>query len=269
MEVSRVELVEKNYSWGQEKIPCTFFSLTSSEQNLYNSFRARHDRLKATLNGLKDMGFNSEERKRGEEEAKQMFLELVNPYVQNQGLEASGCFTTYGGSPRETFLIMPRYLLLGDNGQSNASIEPQYLFSTENENLSCDSKLDYRPRNHNTDEKNVMYSLLEKIAEGKRQDGITFPMVYRRDFLYFASTEFAGSLMDCITDILKKVSPEEMNKLIALDIECLNQRHQGKFSKSNPQQEVSREAYEKKMQEVISFYGLSLNRNAPKQKYVF
>jgi len=72
MEVSRVELVEKNYSWGQEKIPCTFFSLNPFEQNLYNSFRARHDKLKATLDGLKDMGFGSEERKRGEEEAKQM-----------------------------------------------------------------------------------------------------------------------------------------------------------------------------------------------------
>jgi len=268
MEVSRVELVESNRSLGdKEKFPYTLFSLNSSEQNLYDSFRARHDKLKATLDGLKNKELRGGEKKRGEEELKKMFLELVNPYLQKQGLRALGCFTTYGDEARRTFLRMPHYLLFEDNKPFNASIEPQYLFSTEDENLSCDSKLDYQPENYSIYERSVVYNLLEKIIEGQEQDGITLPIISRRGFMYFASTEFTTPLMSFIRNILKSVGPKEMEKLIILNTEYSNQCRRGESSDTKLQQEVFKEAYEKRLQGVISFH--DFRGNVLKQKYIF
>ena len=86
MEVSRAELVEVEHSFEDQKEmhPYTFFSLNASEQNLYDSFRAKHDNLERVISGLKNKGLGGEEREKGEKELEKMFLELVNPYLQRQ-----------------------------------------------------------------------------------------------------------------------------------------------------------------------------------------
>ena len=95
-----------------------------------------------------------------------------------------------------------------------------------------------------------MHDLLEKIIEGKEQDGINFPIIFRRGgFLYFASTEFTTPLITFIRNILKKVGPEAMRELKILDKECVNQRER-------LQQKVFEEAYEIKLEKVLKIYEL-------------
>jgi len=257
MEVSRVELIGKSTSLNEtEKFPYTLFSLNPSEQSLYDSFRAKHHNLEILIDELKNKGLEKEkeeEKKKGEEELEKMFLELVNPYVQNQGLEASGCFTTYStlkGLPRQTFLHMPCYLLFENKKPFNVSIEPKFLFLTENENLFSESHLSYTKENDDVSGRHVLYDLLEKITEGREQDGITFPMISCSSFLYFASTDFAMPLMSFIKNILDKIGPAEMDKLSILFREYLNQRSE------TLQREVFREAYQNRLEKAVKIYEL-------------
>ena len=183
-----------------------------------------------------------------------MFLELVSPYLQRQGLEAVGCFTTYGND-RKTFLEMPHCHLFQNNHPFNAFIEPKFLFSTEDENLSCESHLLYQSKDDNICERSVVYDLFEKIAEGKKQDGINFPILsFRADYLYFASTDLAMRLMCFVKNILKKVGPDAMKELKILYGEYLNQCSRREFSDTKLQQEVFKGAYENKLEKALRIY---------------
>jgi len=249
MEVSRVELNET------EKFPYTLFSLNPSEQSLYDSFRAKHHNLEILIDELKNKGLEKEkeeEKKKGETELEKMFLELVNPYLAKKGLEALGCFTTYGTPkyPRRTFLRMPCYRLFENNQPVNALIELSYIFSSETEDLSCESHLSYIKKNDDVCGRHVLYDLIEKITEGTEQDGITFPMIFCSGFLYFASTEFTMPLMSFIKNILDKIGPAEMDKLSILFREYLNQRSE------TLQQEVFREAYQSRLEKAVKIYEL-------------
>ena len=264
MEVSRAELVEMKHLWGLESLPHTFFSLDASEQKLYDSFRAKQNNLEKLTHELKNNGVGTEEREKGEKEVEKMFLELVSPYLQRQGLKALGCFTTYGNDARKTYLIMPHYHLFQNNHPFNVFIEPKFLFSIDDENLSCESHLVYQSKDDNICERYVMYDLFERIIEGKRQDGINFPILsLRADYLYFASTKFAMPLMSLIQNIFKKIGPDSMKELKILYNERLNQLRRVQFSDTKLQQEVFKEAYENKLEKALRIYEFNESLTQP------
>lgn len=243
MEVLKAELIEVEslITRRKEETPYTFFSLDDSEQTKYASFRAKHDGLKAMPRG------RNPKREDGETELEKMFLELVNPYFKRQGLEAIGCFTTYG-EDRITMLRMPNYVLF-ENGQPFDSVlEFNYWFSTQDENLSCKSFFSYIPGySASKYESPVLYDLIRKMIEGKTQDGINFPIIsFRGRFVQFASTGFAVPSMAWIMDILKKLGPESMKELTILR-EAYVDESSKEYSYSELKEKVFREAYENKL----------------------
>ena len=150
---------------------------------------------------------------------------------------------------------MPHYHLFQNNHPFNAFIEPKFLFSTEDENLSCESHFVYQSRDDNICERYVVYDLFERISEGKKQDGINFPILsFRADYLYFASTDLAMRLIHFIKNILKKVGPDAMKELKILYGEYVNQCSRGEFSDTKLQQGVFKEAYENKLEKVLKIY---------------
>ena len=134
-------------------------------------------------------------------------------------------------------------------------IELSYLFSTGDENLSCESHLVYQSRDDNIYERYVVYDLFEKIAEGKKQDGINFSIFsLSSDYLYFASTDLAMRLMCFIKNTLKKVGPDTMKELKTLYGEYVNQCRKGESSDTKLQQEVFKKAYESKLEKAVKIY---------------
>lgn len=251
MKVSKVEWIEEELVRGREKFPYTFFELDEYEQEEYDSFRGKHDFLRAMPKGK-----ITPEKEKAEKEMSDNFLHLISPYFETRGLEATGSFTTYDKS-RKTYVFQPRYLLFENKKPFDSSLEFFHTFSTEDEDLSCKSHFVYHSNSAPKSlERSVVYDFIGKIIEGKKQDGMTFPIISRRgDFINFASTDFTAPLYFFIKNILMRTSPETMKELRTLYQTYLNESNKD-YSGAKIKAKVFREAYERKLEEEIGFYDL-------------
>lgn len=246
MHVARAELVDvkRILSDETERMPCTFFSLDASERMKYNAFRGRHSDLASVVRRL-----DEEERKEREKEVKEMFLGLIGSHLNQSGIELTSCYAGYG-LDKKVFVETPYYALFRDNKPFDAAVRVVYWFSTQDETLSCTSNLDYRTGGVmvGSPERQMVYDLLRKVSEGE-QDGMKIPIIsFKGDFIYFASTEFALTLMKSIKYLFERVGPEAMQELNVLYEEYMNQRSCGEFSDTTVKQRVFREAYERKLE---------------------
>lgn len=241
MEVSGIELIEFEYTAEKVILPVTHFLLTSVEQELYDSFRAKHDKLR-TIHG--DFSREAEEkRERGNFELAKMFSKLINPYLNQFGLRTNGGFTSYG-KKRETYFKVKMLL----PGKKEILLDLDYCFLTENENLSCQSHICYSPEGQ---ERQIVYNILERILGNKEQDGINFPITSRRgDFIYFASADFAMVLPILIKAVVDKIGSERMEELKVLRRAYWDERgnEERGYSDAKIKAEAFRTAYESKLE---------------------
>ena len=202
---AKSRITEQDY-----EIPYTFFGLDSSEQLKYNTFRVKHDKLTKSNNKRKDKGIGTKEREDGENDLSEMFLDLVNPIFQKQGLKAMSAFSFYG-KPRETIVKMPDYRLFDGDSSFDSVMKFFHWFTTEDEILFCRSYFEYEPSNF---ERNVVYDSIRRISKGKQQDSVSFPLVsFTGNNVNFASTDFTLPLMNLVKEIIEKIGIESMDEL--------------------------------------------------------
>ena len=243
MEVSKAQLVEVEHSITHLKdtFPATFFSLDASEQMKYNAFRSQRNDLEKVLQGLPP-----QEQERKEKAVQDIFLDLTAPYLKQGGVEAARCFAYYGDD-KKTLLETPLYDVYEDKPFS-MGVQITYWFSTNDQELSCTSKLNYKAKAE-FPERTVVYDLLRKCGEQHQQDGTTFPLVkFKGDFMYFASTDFAVPLMSMLKVVLKKIGLPVLRELQILHDEYMRQRSYGQVSNTSLQQKVFEDAYEQRFE---------------------
>lgn len=254
MQVSEAKLIKVNSSspHGPENRPYTFFSLSASEQMQYNTFRGERDNLERRMIQLREECGEIErsERNHQEKEIQELFLDLIKPHLEQLGLTVASSFAGYG-EDKKTFVETPYYHPFTDNGHSDFSIRIVYWFSTKDNTLSCTTNLDYREGVSlgKSPKRQMVYDLLRRAIDGKKQDGINFPIVnFGGDFVYFASAEFAIPLIGAVRDILDGIGPEAVGDLNFLHSEYMKQLSYGEVSDTRIQQRVFREAYDRKLE---------------------
>ncbi len=273
MEVSGVAWVEREAGNSKiQKLPHTFFELTPAEKVKYDSFRNKHSRLKNMVDAspTKMLGLKErEKREDGEREASEMFLDLVSPYFHKINLETTRSFTCYG-KPRQTIVEVPAYVLFESGKPFNSAIKFNFCFSTENEDLSCESEIAHTHcQNYSgtiRPETFAVHELFESVIKGIKQDGVNFPMLsfsaFGGSLISFASTDFAVPLMTSIRTVLEKVEPESMKELTTLYREYINQAMNEESYTTKIRQKVFREAYENKLEEIIKGFQLLAHANS-------
>ena len=212
MEVSDVKWVEKKVliDEGVGVFPYTFFRLDPSEQLEYNSFRVKHDRLKE---------LRGEERKPLEERVNQIFANLITPYLDEHGMKIDTCFRMYGNK-KETLVTCYKHNIFDEDESFDLSYEIIHWFSTDNEDLSCRSKL--TPHHSSYSKNGVLENLVSMCIENYEADGKTLARVYLNGKdIQFASIEFAIPVIGRIGSILKKVGKDRINELKVLRDEYL------------------------------------------------
>ena len=259
MHVSSVELVGFKHPISQDiqSKPTTFFSLDASERMKYNAFRSQRNNLEALVEKRQAKG-----REIREKELQEMFFDLIQPHLEQSGLEASRCSIGYG-EEKETFVGTSDYVLFKNNIPFDVSLRVVYWFSTKDETLSCTSNISYSgegptaksPQSH------LVHDLLNKVVSEREQDGTNFPLVsFRGDFIYFASAVFAIPLMNAIADIIKKVGPIAMEELSILYSEYKRTTTYEETPNNSVRQRVFKEAYENKLETELIKAGL-IDRN--------
>lgn len=259
MKVSKVQLIEEDKIMDKVSNPHTFFSLDSSEQSIYQTFRAKHRELESVVKELKP-----EERLKREQEVENIFIELFNPYLAQSGLKSGECLIFYGGY-HKTLLETPHYVMFERNQPFNISLQLQYWFFTANENLHCSSNFvcntdtRYEP-NSVILQRHLVYDLLRKSIGDKKQDGIKNPITkFGGDFVYFASTDFSRGIMLLTRDILEKIGPEAIKELNVLYREYMDTCGSNRDSYDDKiKQRVFKDAYEGKLEIELMTAGVAL-----------
>ncbi len=244
MEISGVQIVEDDYGMTKRILPHTFFSLDPSEQKKYDFFRKEHAKVKAIGKPIYD-----EEVAAKAKVAEEIFLEVVKPYIEGQGLSIEGSFSTYG-EPRRTIVKFSQYNLFEKDSpiNINISLEPSYWFLTQDENLSCNSSISYHPRGIKS---HILCDFIKRATENVQEDGIKFPMLFFiGDGLYFASTDFTMPLLGFTKKIVEDISKEDFDELTTLQTECRS------YSNDSLKQRVFKEAYENKLEQVLIRTGI-------------
>lgn len=251
MEVSEVqEVVKKKEFNGEEKYYHTFFSLSTQEQKLYDSFRAKHNDLEKIIRRLEP-----EQRRELEKEVCAMFIELITPYLKRCRLEAEVCYLTYGdhiygisGYHRQTNVNTQYYPLFENNKPFNG-VRATYLFSTSDKDLSCSSRFNYRMDESSAKpfiQQGLIGDLLEKIFEKKENDGIISPIIKKfGNSTYFASSDFAKPLIDLLKNIFEKIGLKSMNKLNDI---YMSRYRPYILTGSEDSKRMSKEGYEKRLE---------------------
>mgnify|MGYP001579176226 CR=1 FL=1 len=134
------------------------FTIGESERMKYRTFREKHTNLERIIKGM-----NVQERMKREQEIQALFIDLVNSYVEESGLESTKCFAYYGND-KKTLVKTPSYTLFENNDPFDVMLEVTYWFSTNDETLSCTSNLSYQSGLQSS-ERNVLYDLLKRIVE--------------------------------------------------------------------------------------------------------
>lgn len=207
MEVIGAKIVEEDpiIGSGEKRIaPRTYFLLTAEEQKVYDDMRAEHDKLRQLPQGT-----TTEAQRTA---VSDMFMKVVNSYLEKSGLTSNGSFTTFGKNGGRTFLRPPPYSLLKDE---DGLVEPTFWFSTEDRNLSCLSYLTYRCER--CYQNVVVHNIFDRIVKQQEQDGINFPFVMDTgSFIYFASSDFCLGLTMVIGDAINKIGSEKLEELCVL-----------------------------------------------------